>query len=620
MLSGVQLAGMNLLLGRNEDKINIMKLSDFVVQYLVEKGMHDVFLVSGGGIMHMLDSVGKNPSMTYYCNYHEQACAYSAEVYARVTGKIGVCLVTTGPGGTNTLSGVASAWVDSIPILVLSGQVRRDLIADYTKIRQMGPQEGNVVEMARPVTKYAVTLLDPQQVRYELEKALYLATSGRPGPVWLDFPLDVQGTEIDETKLVSFVPPMVEVDRGQLEKQVKQFIQIAREARRPLLLPGNGIHIARAEALLGELLERIPFPVVLPHCAKDLVPESHPRYMGVFGTAGQRRANFAIQNADCIFFLASGINITKTGFNYKGFAPKAKKVIVDIDEGQLFHQAIRPDFGVQADIHDFLTELLRQLDTINVEFSPSEKWLEACAGWKERYPIILEEFYHDKEHVNSYIFVDKLSDLLEAEDIVVTGNGIDEVSYWQAFKVKPGQRTMISGNWGPMGWDLPAAVGACIGSGRRTICLSGDGSSQLNIQELLTIKHYNLPIKIFIFNNQGYTNIRLTQANFFGRLFGADEASGISNPDFAHLAAAYGFSYSTILNNDEIASGIQRVLASEGPALCELNISVKQGIIPKASAFRREDGTLESRPLEDMAPFLPRQEYWDNMHMFDDDR
>jgi acetolactate synthase-1/2/3 large subunit len=596
-----------------------MKLSDFVMKFLVEKDIRVIFLVSGGGIMHLVDSVGKNPEIRYYCNYHEQACAHSAEVYSRVTGKVGACLVTTGPGGVNALSGVASAWVDSIPVLVLSGQVRQDLIADYTKIRQRGPQEGNVVEMARPVTKYAVTLLDPQKVRYELEKALYLAVSDRPGPVWLDFPLDVQGTEIDETKLEKFKPPILDVFPGRLEEQVRQFLQIAREAHRPLFLLGNGIHIARSEALLKVLLERMPFPVVLPNCAKDLVPESHPRYMGVFGTAGQRRANFAIQNADCVFFLASGINVTKAGFNYKGFAPKAKKVLVDIDEGQLYHQVIQPDFGVQVDVYDFLSELLHQIEAEALRFSPSPKWLNACTRWKERYPIILEEFYKDKEHVNSYVFVDKLSDILSSEDVVVAGNGIDEVSYWQAFKIKPGQRTMISGNWGPMGWDLPAAVGACIGSGRRTICLSGDGSSQWNVQELLTIKHYHLPVKIFIFNNQGYTNIRLTQANFFGRLVGADKASGVSNPDFAHLAAAYGLSYSQIRTNDEVEDGIRSVLQTEGPTLCELNIAVEQGITPKASAFRREDGTLESRPLEDMAPFLSREEVWENMHLFDEE-
>lgn len=597
----------------------MIKVSDYIVKFLVEKGIRDIFLVSGGGIMHMVDSVGKNPDMRYYCNYHEQACAHSAEVYSRVTGKMGACLVTTGPGGVNTLSGVASAWVDSIPILIISGQVRSDLIADYTKIRQKGPQEGNVLEMAKPITKYAVTLLDPKKVRFELEKLFYFATEGRPGPVWLDIPLDVSGTEVDEDTLETFQIPEKSNSHINIKEQVQQFIQAAHNSKRPLFLLGNGIHIARAEKLLAELLEKMPFPIVLPNCAKDLVPENHPRYMGVFGTAGQRRANFTVQNSDCVFFLASGINITKAGFNYKGFAPKAKKVIVDIDEGQLHHQAIQPDLSIQADIYSFLSELIQQIDEGKLTFSPSPKWMDACARWKRNYPIILEEFYNDKQYVNSYVFVDKLSDLLSADDIVVAGNGIDEVSYWQAFKVKPGQRTMISGNWGPMGWDLPATVGASIASGKRVICLSGDGSLQWNVQELLTIKHYRLPVKLFVFNNQGYTNIRITQENFFGRYVGADQSSGVSNPDFFHLAKAYGMNYSRITTNAEIEDGLRSVLAEEGASLCELNIAINQGITPKASAFRREDGTLESRPLEDMAPFLTREEVWENMHLFDND-
>lgn len=597
----------------------MIKVSDYIIKFLVERGVRDIFLVSGGGIMHLVDSVGKNTEIKYYCNYHEQACAHSAEAFSRVTGKLGACLVTTGPGGVNALSGVASAWVDSLPMLVISGQVRRDLIADYTKVRQRGPQEGNVLEMARPVTKYAVTLLDPQKVCFELEKLFYLAFDGRPGPVWLDVPLDVQGTEVEEMELESFPIPQKAMASVSLSEQAEAFLEFAAKSQRPLFLAGNGIHIAAAEPLLKELLEKMPFPIVLPNCAKDLVPEDHPRYMGVFGTAGQRRANFAVQNADCVFFLASGINVTKTGFNYNGFAPKAKKVLVDIDEGQLYHQVIQPDLGIQSDIHAFLTEVLRHIDRARLRFSPSQKWMDACSVWKKKYPIILDDFYADKEHVNSYVFVNTLSDLLSADDVVVAGNGIDEVSYWQAFKVKPGQRTMISGNWGPMGWDLPAAVGASIGSGRRTICLSGDGSSQWNVQELLTIKHYRLPVKIFIFNNQGYTNIRITQSNFFGRYVGADSASGVSNPDFAHLAAAYGLSYSQIRTNADIESGIRAALQTDGPTLCELNIAVDQGITPKASAFRREDGTLESRPLEDMAPFLPREEVWENMHKFDDE-
>jgi acetolactate synthase-1/2/3 large subunit len=596
-----------------------MRLSDYVMQFLVDKGIRDIFLVSGGGIMYLVDSAGNTPGLNYYCNYHEQACAICAEAYTRVTGHIGTCLVTTGPGGTNALSGVAGAWVDSIAMLVISGQVRRNLIADYSKIRQMGPQEGNLVEIVKPVTKYAVTLRDPKKIRYELEKALYIAISGRPGPVWLDIPLDVQGGEIDETQLESFVPGNNDgsIRHNELINYVEQFIKLIADAKRPLFIFGNGIHISHSEGLMGRLIERIRFPIVLPNTAKDLIPEAHPNNMGVFGPAGQRRANFTLQNADCLIGLGVGFNVNKTGFNVDAFGSRSYKILVDIDEGQLFHQALKADFKVKADIHEFLTELLSRIESENIKFSTSTKWRDACHAWKDRYPLILAEYYQDSDHVNSYVFMDKLSDLLSPDDILVTGNGLDEASYWQVFKVKKGQRTLINGNWGSMGWDLPAAVGANIGSGRRTICVAGDGSVQWNIHELLMLKHYNLPIKLFVFNNHGYTNIRTTQSNFFGRFVAADEGSGVSNPDFVHLAAAYGLPYFYIHNNAELEKGIKQVLEINGPAFCEVNIATSQGITPKSSAFRRDDGTLSSSTLEDMSPFLPKEEIYENMHMFD---
>ena len=475
--------------------------------------------------------------------------------------------------------------------------------------------------MAKPVTKYAKTIVDPQTIKLELGLALSIAVSGRPGPVWIDIPLDIQNSLIDETRLESYTPPDSELvtSQAQLANEVKRFIEIIKQAKRPIFIFGNGIHLSRSEELINHLIEIMPFPIVLPNSAKDLVPENHPRYVGIFGTAGQRRANFALQNSDCIIGLSVGLNVNKSGFNYAGFAPKAKRILVDIDDGQLHHQLIKPDYSFQADIHKFIEQLIQQIESDQIRFASSPKWLEACETWKRRYPIILKEYYQDTDHVNSYVFMDMLSDLLQPSDIVVTGNGLDEASYWQAFKVKPGQRTMLNGNWGSMGWDLPAAVGACIGSKRRTICVTGDGSSQWNIQELLTIKHYKLPIKIFIFNNQGYTNIRTTQANFFGRFVGADPGSGISNPDFAHLAAAYSLRYSTIRNNADIKNGIIQALEGKEPTLCEVNISVEQSITPKASSFVREDGSIESRPLEDMFPFLPREEVWENMHYFDED-
>lgn len=595
-----------------------MKLSDYVIEFLVEEGIQDIFLVSGGGIMHLLDSVGRNTLMNYYCNYHEQACAISAEGYARAGKGLGVALVTTGPGALNALSGIVASWMDSIPILIISGQVRRDLIADYARVRQIGPQEGNVIEMAKPVTKYAKTILDPQTIRFELEYSLHAASSGRPGPVWLELPLDIQASQIDVRCLKPYVPTEPASDRNHLAEQVQQILRALKKANRPIFMFGNGIKRAGAQDLVYELLEIFRVPVVLPMTAKDLVEENHAMQMGVFGPAGQRRANFALQNSDCLVSLGVGLNIAKTGFNFKTFAPKAQKIIIDIDEGQLWQQAIKPDIAIQCDAGAFLKEALRQ--GRNACYQAPNKWLSACAQWKRRYPTIQNESQDDEEHVNSYVFMDKLSDLLIEDDIVVTGNGLDCASYFQAFKAKRNQTGIVSG-WGAMGWDLPLAIGACIAKNKaKTVCATGDGSVQWNIQELLTIKHYNLPIKIFVLNNRGYTSIRTTQTNFFeGRFVGADYKSGIDNPDYQNLAAAYNLDYARIGTTSEMGSKIEEVLSSDGPVICEVNIAVEQEISPKTTAFRRADGTLESRPLEDMAPFLSREELSENMHMFDEE-
>jgi acetolactate synthase I/II/III large subunit len=599
----------------------MIKVSDYVVQFLVEQGIRDIFLVSGGGIMHLLDSVGRNSGMNYYCNYHEQACAIAAEGFARTTGHIGVCLVTTGPGGVNALSGIAGAWYDSIPVLVISGQVRRDLIADYSKMRQRGPQEGNVVGMAAPVTKFAKTVIDPMTIRRDLEQAIASAVQGRPGPVWIDIPLDVQATVIDSEQLEGYEKPVIGQpnDSEHLSNDVARVITHLHESRRPAMIVGNGVRLAGGQKLLPTLIARLGIPVVTPHTGKDLVPEADPLCLGVFGPAGQRRANFCIQNSDLVLAIGAGLSCNKTGFNFRGFAPKAKKIVIDIDEGQLLGHPVQPTFPIIADGRCFIEEILRQL--AGSSYRPKPKWIEACIGWKRRYPIILDDYFADKEHVNGYVFMDRLSDLLAENDAVVAGNGIDAATYWQAYKPKKGQRTMINGNWGSMGWDLPAAVGVCVARERQqTICACGDGSIQWNVQELLTIGHYRLPIKIFVYNNKGYTCIRATQDAFFeSRYVGADSLSGVANANFEKLAEAYGLRYAIIRNNDEIDGGIRDVLAADGPVLCEVNISPKQGISPKASAFRREDGTLESRPLEDMAPFLPREEIYENMHLFDDD-
>jgi acetolactate synthase I/II/III large subunit len=593
------------------------KLSDYVIQFLVDRGIHDIFLVSGGGIMHVLDSVGRNEGMRHYCNYHEQACVIGAEAYARLTGKVGAALVTVGPGAANAVSALPGSWVDSIPILVISGQVRQDLIADYSKLRQLGPQETNTLGMAKPVTKYAVRVTDPKRIRYELEAAYYHATEGRPGPVWVELPLDVQGASIDESTLEGFDPP-VDLATARVTEDVRAVIDAIRNSKRPIIVPGNGVRLSNSEPLLRELLDRTQIPVVVPFSAKDLVEEDYPRYVGVFGTAGQRRANFAIQNSDCMIALGAGLNTQKVGFNYKGFAPKAKKIILDIDPRQILHQVLPADMPIECDVRVFLEEFLRESEGIDLR--PPANWLEACANWKRRYPVITPEYFDDPDHVNSYVFMDEISNLLEPSDTIIAGAGLDIVSCYQAFKVKRGQRVIISA-WGSMGWDLPLTIGACIAAGRkRTVCITGDGSIQWNIQELLSIAKNRLPLKIFIFNNEGYSSIRATQNSFFdGRFVGADFGSGLANPDFSKLAAVYGFRYFHAPDNASLRSVLPDALAAEGVTICEINLAKDQTVSPKASAYRRPDGTFESRPLEDMAPFLSREEVYENMHLFDEE-
>lgn len=595
-----------------------MLISDYVIQFLVDNDICDVFLVSGGGMMYLLDSVGRNPDLRYYCNYHEQACVAAAEGYARVRNGVGCCLVTTGPGAANAISAIPAAWVDSVPLIVICGQNKRELIADYNKLRQLGPQEANVVAMAQPVTKYATSIRDPETIRYELEFALFQAKSGRPGPVLLEIPVDVQGSQIEPAHLTGFDFVADPSLQAQVHTQAKKLLVEIRAAKRPILICGNGIQRAGAQHLLLRLLDLLQVPIAVPLTAKDLIYEDHPMNIGVFGTAGQRRANFALQNSDCLIALGAGLNSQKVGFNVQGFAPKARKIVVDIDGNQLNNQIIKPDLAIEADVGLLLAEMVTLL--ITQPYSSPERWLNACARWKERYPILMAEYFSDQEHVNSYVFHDRLSGFLTADDVVVTGNALDTTSYIQSFKVKKGQRAFNSG-WGAMGWCLPMAIGACIGNRcKRTICVTGDGSFQFNSQELLTIQHYKLPIKIFVFNNQGYSNIRGTQESFFeGRYVAVDQHSGVSTPNFSKLAEVYALGYCCIRNHDDLEKGIRWALCEDGPVLCEVNVSPKQRIFPKASAFKHPDGRIESRPLEDMAPFLPREEVWENMHQFDDD-
>jgi len=596
-----------------------MKVSDYVIDFLVQHGVSDIFLVSGGGIMHLLDSVGSNAGMRYVCNHHEQACAIAAEAYARTRNGVGACLVTTGPGSTNALSGIAGAFVDSVPVIVISGQVRRDLMADYTKLRQFGPQEINIEEMARPVVKYFKTVLDPASIRCEMECAWWHAISGRPGPVWINLPLDVQGFEVDLEDLEAFDPPAPERSGSAHELSIKvaEAIEMLRSASRPVIVGGNGLHLGGARDAFVQFAEAIGAPVLSTIGGIDLLEEEHPLYMGRFGPVGQRRANFTLQNSDLVLSVGASMSVSSIGMNTAGFAPRAQRIMVNIDPHDLTKSNYLPHLGISASACDFLREFLRQSE--DIAFSFSREWTDACARWKERYPTITPDYLADDANVNSYFFARTLSEQLGEGDVVVTGNSLDIVSVFHSFAVKRRQRIFTNINYGSMGWDLPAAVGACVARGRKPIYLiTGDGTMQFNIQEMMTIRASGLPVKMFVFNNGGYESIRSTQNNYFqGRLVGSDFSSGIGNPNFQKLASAYGFEYAHIENNAELVAELAGVLALEGPVLCELKLSPTQTRSPKVTSVRKADGTFDTRPLEDMFPFLSREEIWENTHLFD---
>lgn len=592
------------------------KVSDIIADFIESKKIDKVFLLTGGGIMHLTDSIGKNKNIEYVCNFHEQACAIAAEGYARVTGKPGVCFGTTGPGIANALSGVIGAWHDSIPLMVFGGQVRTTVMADFTKLRQYGPQEGNIIEIARPMTKYSVIIKNPNSILKELEKAYAISIEGRPGPVYLEIPLDIQAAIIDEDELEpAQTLEKRPTDFSILKSQITELIILIKNAKSPILFPGNGIHLSNSFKEWLIFFSFLKIPVVLPYSAIDLLNEDNPLNMGVIGTNGQRRANFAVQNSDLFISLASGISTSKIGFNASGFAPKAKKVIIDIDNGQANSQSVKGDFTIVADIRDFFliaNELLK-----NEKIILNQKWIDACSFWKTKYPLIIDDYFVDKAHINMYVFTNKISDYIKANEILVSGNGFDAASIYQVFKTKLNQRVLIPGNWGSMGWDLPTTIGACIANNKnRTFLITGDGSIMLNIQELLTISTNKLPIFIFIFNNKGYASIRTTQNNLLdGNIMGSDFNSGIANPNFKYLANAFGLRYAHIENNESIDLELSTILESNLPCIVEINLSYDVKITPKAISFKNKNGVIESKPLEDMYPFLPEEEIKYNMNL-----
>lgn len=589
-----------------------MKLSDFVMDFLARQGLKHLFLLPGGGSMHLVDSAGRNHDFQYVCCLHEQACAFAAEAYAEFHNGLGAALVTTGPGGTNAITGLAAAWMESASCIFVSGQVKRvDRIADRG-VRTMGQQEVDIVSIVQPITKYAVTVLEPETIRFHLEKAAYLATHGRRGPVWIDIPLDVQASQIDESRLQGFTPELP-LESDELQQQVSAAIDLLNQSQRPVLFLGNGARAAQREELRA-LIDLLEIPVLLTWKIIDLLPESDPYYAGRPGAIGQRGANFTQQNADCMLLIGARLDQPQTAFSHRNFARGATKILVDVDPTEIGKMQMPIDVPICADAAAFVHEFLKQSGRL----IPKNRscWLRRAKEWQTRYPVVLPEYWEQSTHVNTYVLIDVLSDELSADDVLVPGSsGPCSDIFMQAFRVKTGQRVVNAPGLGAMGTGLPGSLGACLASGhRRTVCVNGDGGFQLNIQDLETVRRLNLPIKYFVLCNGGYASIMTSQRTHFqGRYVASEPSSALTLPDIVKVAAAYGIHTAEIRNHQDLHSGIREVLSYNGPVVCAVNVSAEQATAPRATSTLRPDGSLVSRPMEDMWPLLSRDEFLENM-------
>jgi len=635
-----------------------MKVSNYISQKLLESGITQVFSVTGGGAMHLNDALGHQEGLNCLYNHHEQACAIAAEAYTRIQGKLAAVCVTTGPGGTNALTGVLGGWLDSIPMLILSGQVRYDTTARWSGvgIRAMGDQEFDIVKAVDCMTKYSEMVIDPMRIRYCLEKAIYLALSGRPGPSWLDIPLNIQGGYIETEELIGFSPEDYEnggdgwisksdakikedeaghgENRQILPKKVTrdtamEILTRIRQSSRPVINAGNGIRIGQAHETFLRVVEKLGVPVVTGWNSQDSIWDTHPLYTGRGGGMGDRAGNFAIQNSDLVLSLGSRLSIRQVGYNYKTWAREAFVIVNDIDQEELKKPSIHADMRIHADVKELLTVLEEVLDSEvqTEEQAPLFKggkgidgltWNETCSMWKETYPVVLPKHYEQEnnELTNVYAFIKELGNKLNENQITVVGNGSACVVGGHACVIKKGQRFITNSAVASMGYDLPAAIGTCMAdSSEDIILITGDGSLQMNIQELQTIIHHKMPIKIFLINNGGYHSIRQTQKNFFGEpLVGVgDDSRDLSFPDMEKLSAAYGYPYVSIHHNSELGQKIEKVLSMEGPVICDIFVSREQNFEPKSSAKRLPDGTMASPPLEDLSPFLSEEEMERNM-------
>jgi acetolactate synthase I/II/III large subunit len=629
-----------------------MRVADYIAEAIAGLGVGHVFLVTGGGAMHLDDALGLREDLDLVFCHHEQACAIAVEGYARTRGGIGVASVTTGPGGTNAITGVLGQWHDSVPALYVSGQVKREttVASTHLPLRQLGDQEADIVRLVAPITKYAVSVTDPESVRYHFEKAVWLAVHGRPGPVWLDVPLDVQGADVapeclrafdpsrdDDTAAESLSParadrfalsPWPEVTpavqaagalRGTFDRDAacvaaRETLRRLAAAERPVILVGSAVRASGALDVFQRVAELLGAPLCTAWNAGDAVAGDHPLFVGRPGSLGDRPGNFAVQNSDVALVVGCRLNVRQVGYEFAAFAHHAFRIVVDIDEAELAKPTISPDLPVHADVRFFLEELER----LALADPPSAhgSWVDWCRERRRRYPVI-RDVGSPGGPVDPYRFVARLADHLGDGDVVVCANGSACVVTIQAFVFKARQRLLVNSGTAGMGYDLPAAVGAAFArraQGGRVICLAGDGSIQMNLQELQTIAQHRLPVKVFVFDNEGYASIRQTQDNLFaGHRVGEGPGSGVTFPDLVAVAGAYGIDAVGVTRHDELDQAVATALVSEGPALVNVAMDPERTFTPRIMAERRPDGTLVSKPLEDMYPFLDREEFSDNM-------
>lgn len=596
-----------------------IKLSKYIANFMVEKGVEHVFTVTGGGAMHLNDAFGHHEGLKCIYNHHEQACAIAAEGYTRLSRKLSLVCVTSGPGGTNAITGVLGGWLDSIPMFVVSGQVKREttLWSTDVPLRQLGDQEYNIIDSVKPMTKYAHMITEPQEIRYHLEKAWYLAVNGRPGPVWLDIPLDVQAAVIETDDLKGFEPSELEKEENPIydSSKTEAILEKIKAAKRPVILAGTGIRVAEAEEEFIACIEKLGIPVVTAWNAHDLLWNEHPCFCGKPGTVGTRGGNFVVQNSDLLISLGCRMNIRIISYNKHGFAKDAYKIVVDIDENELRKPTVNVDMPIHANVKDVMQAIADS--DYHADNEAHKRWLKWCRDIDAKYPATLPQFYDSAKPMNPYAFLTEMFSELEEGDDIICGNGAACVMTFQAADIKKNQRMFTNSGCAAMGYGFPAAIGACVARGdKRVLCVDGDGSFQMNLQELQTVVYNKLNMKIMYLNNNGYHSIRQTQTNLFQPpLIGVCDGTGISFPEAEKIAYAYGIPYVKIDDIREAKAKVREVLAMEGPVFCEIVVDPQQNFEPKLSSKVLPDGKIVSPELDDMFPFLPKEEYEQNKNI-----